>query len=53
MEDVKYFTPNNITHEAFGDALKRAKDKGVEILAFDCKVTKDSITAKDCVEVRI
>lgn len=53
MEDVKYFTPNNITHEAFGVALKRAKDKGVEILAFDCKVTKDSITAKDCVEVRI
>ncbi|HBB27987.1 MAG TPA: DNA/RNA nuclease SfsA [Clostridiales bacterium] len=53
MEDVKYLTPNNITHEAFGDALKRAKDKGVEILAFDCKVTKDSITAKDCVEVRI
>ncbi len=53
MEDVKYFTPNNITHEAFGDALKRAKDKGVEILAFDCNVTMDSITAKDFVEIRI
>ncbi len=53
MEDVKYFTPNNLTHKAFGDTLKLAKDKGVEILAFDCKVTKDSITAKDCVEVRI
>lgn len=53
MKDVKYFTPNNITHKAFGDALKRAKDKGVEILSFDCNVTMDSITAKDLVEVRI
>ncbi len=53
LENVKYFTPNNLTHKAFGDTLKLAKDKGVEILAFDCKVTKDSITAKDCVEVRI
>ncbi len=53
MENVKYFTPNNLTHKAFGDALKMAKNKGVEILAFDCIVTEDSIVAKDYVDIKI
>ena len=53
MENVKHFTPNNLTHKLFGDTLKIAKDKGVEILAIDCNVSKDSITAKDLVEVII
>ena len=53
MDNVKYFIPNNTTHKDFGDALKNAKDKGVNILAIDCKVTKDSITANNYVEVKI
>ena len=51
MDKIKYFTPNNVTHKEFGDTLKNAKNKGVEILAFDCNITKDSITAKDCVDI--
>ena len=43
MKGVKYFTPNMKTHEAFGDALRHAKEQGVNILAYDCKVTKNSI----------
>lgn len=43
MKGVKYFTPNMATHAAFGEALKTAKAKGVHILAYDCKVGKDSI----------
>lgn len=43
MENVKYFMPNTATHEAFAKALLRAKKSGVEILAYDCKVTPDSL----------
>lgn len=43
MKGVRYFTPNMKTHAAFGEALRNAKEQGVHILAYDCKVTKDSI----------
>lgn len=43
MKGVKYFTPNMKTHAAFGEALRKAKEQGVHILAYDCKVSKDSI----------
>lgn len=43
MEKVRYFTPNEITHKAFGDALRKAEKAGVHILAYDCKVKKNSI----------
>ena len=51
MKDVSYFTPNVVTHEAFAKALSIASFKGVDILALDCEVTRDSITAKDYVKV--
>lgn len=44
MDKVSYFTPNEKTHKAFGDALRKAKKAGVHILAYDCKVKKDSIS---------
>lgn len=43
MKGVKYFTPNMATHPEFGNALKQAQEQGVRILAYDCKVTKNSI----------
>ncbi|MBQ7925515.1 MAG: A/G-specific adenine glycosylase [Lachnospiraceae bacterium] len=43
MEGVKYFTPNRDTHAAFGDALALAQKAGVEVYAFDCKVTPDTL----------
>lgn len=43
MKGVKYFTPNRMTHAAFEEALKRAQEQGVRIMAYDCKVGKDSI----------
>lgn len=51
MKDVLYFTPNIRTHQAFGDALKLAKAKNVNIIALDCEVTKNTIKAGDFVEV--
>ena len=50
MDNIKYFTPNKITHKDFADALKRAEKAGVEILCLDCIVTKDTLTIKDKVE---
>ena len=43
MGQVKYMTPNMRTHKAFGAALVKAKEAGVNILAFECRVTKNSI----------
>lgn len=48
---VKYFTPNDSTHKAFGDALRRAKCAGVEILCFSSLVTKDEIKVLSPVDI--
>jgi sugar fermentation stimulation protein A len=53
MKDVLYFTPNIETHKSFGDALINAKNHGVNIMALDCHVTKNSIIAGNYVEVRL
>lgn len=53
MKGVKYFTPNYKTHKDFGDALKMAQTKGLNIFALDCEVNEDSIKANDFVEVRL
>ena len=51
MERVKYFTPNRKTHPEFAQALCMAAESGVEILAYDCKVTPDSMTINEPVPV--
>jgi len=53
MSGIKYFTPNYETHRQFGEALKRAKEKGVTILCYDSIVTPDSIKVGKPVEIRL
>ena len=53
MQNVKYFTPNRNTQPAFADALVEARDKGVEILAYDCLVSFDSMVVHEPVSVRL
>lgn len=43
MKGIDILRPNDDTHRAFGDALRRASDKGVRILGTDCIVTPDSM----------
>ncbi|MCI8608986.1 MAG: DNA/RNA nuclease SfsA [Firmicutes bacterium] len=43
MEGMKEFRPNDETHKAFGDALREARRQGVEILAWECKATPNSL----------
>ncbi len=53
MKGVKTFKPNDITHKAFGDALRNAHKSGVEILAVDCIVTPDEIQIDEFVSVNL
>lgn len=46
MEDVLSFAPNDVTHPAFGQALRRCRQAGVHILALDCAVTPSTIRAR-------
>ncbi len=36
----------------FGEVLKSLKKKGVNIIALDCKVTKDGLNFKNMVEIK-
>lgn len=51
MEGAKYVTPNVVTHEAFARALLRAKEQGVEIVAYDCLVTPESLSIRKSLPV--
>ena len=53
MEDVDHFEPNRITDPEFSKTLKEASEAGVNILAYDCRVTEDSIELGDSVKVSI
>ena len=53
MENVKYFTPNTKTHQAFAQALSNAKNNGVNVLCYDCKVTETTLDINNPVEVKI
>lgn len=53
MDKVKYFTPNTATHPEFGAILKKAAEKGVNILAYDCAVTPESMEIGSPVEIRL
>lgn len=51
MKNVSYFTPNEVTHKAFAEALKWARKEGVQVIAYDCDVMCDSIKIADEVSV--
>ena len=53
MENVRWFAPNDETHPEFGQALRRAAQAGVEILAMDCAVTPQSLTMGKSVPIRL
>ncbi len=47
MKGVRLMMPNDETHPAFGEALRRAVEAGVQVLAVDCVVTPESMEI-DC-----
>ena len=53
MDGMVDFSPNDITHPAFGATLRRAAAAGVEIMARQCVVTPDSLSIAGEVPVRL
>ncbi|MBQ2675888.1 MAG: DNA/RNA nuclease SfsA [Clostridia bacterium] len=53
MSGVDYFTPNDKTHKEFADMLRLAADKGVKVLAYDCKVGENSLEIEKSVDVKL
>jgi len=43
MADIRYFTPHAKMQPAFGEALKEAREAGVNILAYECDVEPDRL----------
>ncbi len=53
MKGVDAFSPNDETHPEFGNALRKAREKGVKLIAVDCNVCPDKATADSFVEIKL
>ncbi|MBR2934085.1 MAG: DNA/RNA nuclease SfsA [Oscillospiraceae bacterium] len=53
MADAVRFEPNDVTHPAFGEALRQAAQAGVHILALECRVAPDSLEISRSVPVSL
>ncbi|MBR4862469.1 MAG: DNA/RNA nuclease SfsA [Firmicutes bacterium] len=53
MEGMRLFMPNDDTHPAFGDALREASAAGVDVLAYQCHVTEDTLEVTEPVAVQL
>lgn len=53
MQGVLFWAPNDLTHPAFGEAVRHAAGSGVQILARDCRVGPSSLTLGEPVEIRL
>lgn len=53
MKGIHLFEPNDDTHEAFGEALRRASVHGVHVLAYDCKVEPDLLELDSEIPVKL
>ena len=51
MEGIRSVRPNDETHPAFGQALREAAKCGVQVLAYGCRVTPDSLWIHEPVPV--
>lgn len=53
MVGMKDFAPNDVTHPAFGVALRKAAAAGVKVLAQECMVTPETLTMAGPVTVHL
>lgn len=53
MKGVASFKPHDQMHKAFGDMLRKAHEAGVQIYAYDCLVTKDSLAIDKSIPVNL
>lgn len=53
MKDVTEFRPNEAMHPQFAEALRKAQQAGVRILAMDAVITPDSITVDEAIPIKL
>ena len=53
MEGMQHLEPNDKTHSQFGEALRQARKAGVEVLAYECKVTPSSLEISKSIPVML
>ena len=53
MTDVRGFSPNDRTHPAFGEALRKAAAGGVEVLAYECQVIPGEVYITTKVPIKL
>ena len=53
MEGMRDLAPNDVTHPAFGEALRHAAEHGVRVEAWECAVTPESLRIVRPVKVRL
>lgn len=53
MDRADYFMPNYDMHEEFGLAVEEAVEAGVDVAAYTCRVTEDSMELAERIPVRL
>ena len=53
MEGMKHLEPNDATHPAFGDALRKCADAGVEVFALECETAPGYVKAVRPIPVKL
>ena len=53
LKGANHFSPYDEMDKAFGEALRYADSKGVDIFVYDCIVTENSITLDEAIEIRL
>jgi sugar fermentation stimulation protein A len=53
MDKMKSFSPFDEKDKAFSDALRLAKEKGVDIFAYECEVTENSISLSNKIDIKL
>lgn len=53
MQSASFFAPNDETHPAFGEELRRARAVGVELAAMCCHVTPERMDISHSIAVRL
>lgn len=53
MDDIDYFRPNDEMDPEFGKALRSAKENGVDIFAYCCKVEMNEIALYKRIPVKL
>lgn len=53
LEAVNVFSPNRVMDEGFAEALGKAHGNGVEVFAYNCKVTEKEVVLKEKVHITL